>query len=129
MVQFQDSILKHLHHQKFSSMFFDMISKIHCAQILSCFDSRVNAWFTIWPIFLAFRLSPLIFFITFQMWFGLPHPSIASIFGCVCTHPIDIMGIHFLCCIHGNKCTRSHDVVHNTFVAIVWNVNFHMGWK
>jgi len=39
------------------------------------------------------------------------------------------MGIHLLRYVHGNKCTRTHDAVCNTFVAIVWDVSFHVGWK
>jgi hypothetical protein len=42
MVQFQDSILEHLHHHTFSIMFFDGTSETHCAQILSCFGPKVG---------------------------------------------------------------------------------------
>jgi hypothetical protein len=59
----------------------------------------------------------------------LSHPSIASIPWCVYTHPIDPMGIHILCCAHGNEHTGTHNEIRNTFVAIVQNVGFHMGWK
>jgi hypothetical protein len=59
---------------------------------------------------------------------GLPHPSIASIFWCVCTHPINLMGIHFLCCAHNNECIRTHDGVCDTFVDIVRDVGFHVWW-
>ncbi len=38
-------------------------------------------------------------------------------------------GIHLLHCVHGNERTRTHDVIHNTFVAIAWDVSFHMGRK
>ncbi len=38
---------------------------------------------------------------TLQIQFGLPHPLIASILRCVCTHPIDLMGMHLLRCVHG----------------------------
>jgi hypothetical protein len=48
---------------------------------------------------------------------------------CVCTHPIDTMGIHFLHYVHGNKRIGTHDTIHNTFVAIEWDVDFHMGWE
>jgi hypothetical protein len=47
----------------------------------------------------------------------------------VCTHLIDPMGIHVLCCAYDIKHTKTHDAVHNIFVAIVWNVSFHMGWE
>jgi hypothetical protein len=68
-----------------------------------------------------------IFFIVLQIWLGLPHPSIASIPWCMCTHQIDLMGIHLLCCAHANKLIWTHDAIHYTFVAIVKDVGFHVG--
>jgi hypothetical protein len=41
----------------------------------------------------------------------------------MCTHPIDPMDIHLLGCAYGNECTKTHDVVYNTFVG------FHMEWE
>jgi len=116
MVQLQGSISKHLHHHTFSNMLFDETSKAHHAQILSCFGPGVSAWLIVRPIFTTFQLSPPIFYTTFCMCFGLP--SITGIPRCVCTHPIDPMGIHFLCCAHGNKKIGTHDVICNTFVTI-----------
>ncbi len=37
--------------------------------------------------------------------------------------------IHFLCCVHGNGHTRTHDAIHDTIIVIVWNVGFHVGQK
>jgi hypothetical protein len=62
-----------------------------------------------------------------QMWLKLSHPSIASLPRCVCTHTINPMGIHFLCCAHDNECMVTHDAVCDTFVAIAQDVSFHMG--
>jgi hypothetical protein len=76
---------------------------------------------------LAFWLFFLVFSITLCMQLGLPRPSITSISQCVCTHPIDLMGIHLLRCVHNNKCIRTHDVIHNTFTPIAQNVGFHVG--
>jgi hypothetical protein len=56
-------------------------------------------------------------------------PSIASILQCVCTHPIDSMGIHLLCCAHGNKRIGTHDAICNNFATIMWDVSFHVGRK
>ncbi len=39
------------------------------------------------------------------------------------------MGIHFLHCAHGNERIKTHDAIRDTFVAIAWIVNFHMGQK
>jgi hypothetical protein len=63
------------------------------------------------------------------MWLGLTHPSIASLPQCVCTHTIDPMDIHLLYCAHGNECMRTHDAIHNTFVAIVQDVNLYVRQK
>jgi hypothetical protein len=59
----------------------------------------------------------------------ITHPSIIDIPWCMCTHPINFMGIYLFCCAHGNKHTWTHDAIHDTFVAIVHDVNSHMGWK
>jgi len=39
------------------------------------------------------------------------------------------MGIHLLRCVHGNEHMGTHDVVHDTFVAIMRDVGFHVGEK
>ncbi len=92
--------------------------KPHHAQILSCSGSRVGVCFIIRPVFLAFQLSSLVFYTTLCTRFGLPYPLITGIPQCVYTHCINPMGIHLLCCVHGNKHIRTHDAIHNTFVAI-----------
>jgi len=121
MVQLQDSILECLHHHTLSNMLSNEISEAHYAQILSCSSLGADIWLIVRLVFLAFWLSSLVFFTTLHMWLGLPHPSIAGILQCVCTHPISPMGIHFLCCAHG-----AHDVIHDTFAAIVWDASFHV---
>jgi hypothetical protein len=30
----------------------------------------------------------------------------------MCVHPIGPMGIHLLCCVHGNECIKTHDSWH-----------------
>ncbi len=108
-------------------MFFDKIYIAHHAWILSCFGPRVSVWLTTRPFSPSFWLDFSIFFIVFQIWLRLPHPSIVSIPWCVCTHPIDPMGIHLLCCVHANELTWTHDAIHYTFVAIMKDVGFHVG--
>jgi len=39
------------------------------------------------------------------------------------------MGIHFLCCALGNKRTKTHDAIHDTFTTIMWDVGFQMRWE
>jgi len=42
------------------------------------------------------------------------------------------MGIHFLCCVHGNKRAGTHDAIHDTFVTMcdmlvsMWDENNYM---
>jgi hypothetical protein len=62
MIQLQNSILKHLHHHNFFSIFFNKIFEAHCAWILSYFGLRVSSWLPIWLVFPAFQLSSLVFF-------------------------------------------------------------------
>jgi hypothetical protein len=129
MVQLQNSISECLHHHFFFNMFFKKIFEAHCAWISSCSNLGVGTWFITWLVFPTFQLSFPIFSITLCTRLGLPHPSIACIPWCVCTHPIDPMGIHLLCCAYNNKRTRTHDAIHNTFATIARDVGFHMGWK
>jgi hypothetical protein len=129
MVQFQDSILEHLHHHTLSNMPSDEIFKAHHGQILSCSGPRVNTWLIARLIFSAFRLSSPIFSIAFHTWLKLSHLSIVGIPQCVCTHPIDPTNIHFLHCVHGNERTGTHDAICNTFVAIMQDASLHMGWE
>jgi len=63
------------------------------------------------------------------MWLGLLHSSIAGIFQCLCTHPINLMCIHLLYYVQGNEHMGTHDVVCNTFATIARDVGFHVGWK
>jgi hypothetical protein len=110
-------------------MLFNKISKAHHAWILSCFGPGASIWLITKLVFLAFRLFSLGFFTTLCMRLGLHHPSIACILQCVCTHPIDPMGIHLLHCAHGNECTRPPDAICNTFAAIAWDGGFHVRWE
>jgi hypothetical protein len=59
----------------------------------------------------------------------LPHPLIVGIPWCMCTHPIDYMGVHLLRCTHDNEHTWTHDAICNTFVTIAWDDDFHVGHK
>jgi len=110
-----------------SNMIFDGIFEAHHAQILSCFGPGVGAWFIVWPIFLGWQLVFPIFSTTFWIQLQLPHPSIVSIFQCVCTHPIDPIGIHLLHCVHVNECIKTYDTVCDTFAAIVYDVGSTWG--
>ncbi len=129
MVQLQDSILERLHHHTFSSMFSDETFEVHHAWILSCFGIRTGVWFTTRPIFPTFQLSSLDFCTIVHTWLRLPHPLIAGILWCVCTHPINPLSIHLLHFVHGNEHTRTHDAICDTFATIAQDVGFHLGQK
>jgi len=83
----------------------------------------------VWSVFWTFQLFSPFFFTTFRTWFGLPHPLIASVPQCVCTHPINLIGIHLLHCVHDNEHIGTHVAIHNNFDAITWDVSFHMKWN
>ncbi len=119
--------ISRFHHHTITNMFSDEIFEAHHNQILSCLGPRVGAWFIIRLIFPTFQLFSPIFSTSLWMWLGLAHPSIASLPQWVCTHPIDSMGIHLLCCAHDNECMGTHDAIHNIFVAIVWDVGLYVG--
>ncbi len=127
MIQLQDFISKCIHHHTLSNMLFDGIFEAHRAQILSCSNLGMDVWLITWLIFPTFWLSSLVFSTTFRTWLGLPHPSTLCIPQCVCTHAINLMDIHLLCCAHGIELTGAHDVIHDTFAAIVQDANFHVG--
>jgi hypothetical protein len=84
-------------------------------------------WFIVQPIFPTFRLSSPNFPTMFWTQLKLPHPSIACILLCVCTHPIDPMGVHLLHYTHGNEHIGTYDAIHDIFVVIAWDVGFHVG--
>jgi hypothetical protein len=132
VVHFQDYILKCLHLHTLSRMFFNGTFEAHRVQILSCSGPKASIWFIVRPVFPTFRLFSPIFCSALHMQLGLPHPSIVSILRCVCTHPIDPIGIHFLRCAHGNKCIGTHDAIHDTFAPLhemlvsTWDENNYM---
>jgi hypothetical protein len=127
MVQLQDSISECLHHQTFFNMLSDNIYETNHVQVLSSFGPKVSAWLTIWLIFLGFQLASSVFSTSLQIQFKLPHPLIVGIPWCVCTHLINPMGIHLLCCGHGIEHTWIHDAICDTFATIVQDVDFHVG--
>ncbi len=129
MVHLQYSILECLHHHTFSNMLSSGTFVAHCTQILSCSRPKACVWLIVRLVFPAFWLSSPVFCTTLHMWLGLPHPLIACILQCVCTHPIYPMGIHLLFCAHGNERIGTYDVICDTFATITWDVGFHMGQK
>jgi len=60
------------------------------------------------------------------MQLGLPHPSITNNPRCMCTHPINAMGVHLLHCVHSNEHTSTHDVIHDTFANLDAGIELEM---
>ncbi len=92
---------------------------------LIMFWPSVNIWHIVQLVFLAFRLSSLIF--SFQMWLRLPHLSIVSAID-VCAHIPSTLYV-CTCCTCDNECTWTHDIICNTFFTVMQDANFHVGWK
>jgi hypothetical protein len=88
-------------------------------------EDFVNGFPLMFPIF---RLSSLFFSKTLKTHLYYHILQLQTSFD-VCTHPINLMSIHFLCCTHDNECIGTHDEVPNTFVAIMRDVGFHVGKK
>jgi len=129
MVWLQDSILERLYYHTLFNMLSNMIFETHRARILSCFGLGVNVWLIIWSTFPTFWLYFPPFFTMFEMWFGLPHPSITGIFQCMCTHPIDVTIVHLLHYTHDNERMGTHDAICDIFATIAQDVVFHVGWN
>ncbi len=102
-------------------------SKFHLKMFAPSYPFQHVFWQDIWrrlcSKFIMFwpkgkHLSSPVFCTTLHIQLGLPHPSIISIPRCVCTHPINLMGIHILHWIHDNKCIRTHDAIRDTFTSL-----------
>jgi hypothetical protein len=76
--------------------------------------------------YLFFHLTLDVFFTLLHIRLGLSHPLVLGVSHCICSQPLDLIGIHILCCIHGEKRMALHDVVHGAFVTIVKNARFHV---
>jgi hypothetical protein len=69
--------------------FFEEIVEIYRAQILSCYGPKVSVLLTLWTIFQIVQLYFLVLSTSLWTQLRLPHPSIASILWCMCTHLIN----------------------------------------
>jgi hypothetical protein len=86
--------------------------------------------FRLWGKNLVYNLMNFlnfsIFFTLLRMRFKVLYLSIVGFSQCVCTYPINLMGVYFLRYTHNNEHIETHDIVCNTFVIIVWDVVFHV---
>lgn len=103
-----------------------MILYSHCTCLKSCVGLGSRAWLFTHPIFFSFRMAFNIFFITLCTKLGFPQLMVKGLAHCICGHPIDLMGIHFLQCSHGREHIIFHDAVQDAFVSIVKNVRFYV---
>ncbi len=110
--------LEGLHHHTFSNMFF-MLNFYHVLALRWALHLYLISFPNLLIIFPSF-------FHSFQTWLGLLYLSItcllqcvcidlsiASIFWCVCTHPINLISIHLLRCTHGNPWCNSWHFCHH----------------
>jgi hypothetical protein len=51
------------------------------------------------------------FSITLHIKLGLSHPLLLGVSHCICSQPLDPMGIHLFCCAHGGEKMTSHNVM------------------
>jgi hypothetical protein len=56
----------------------------------------------------------------------LSHPLVFGVSHCICSEPLDPIGIHLLCCTHCGERMASHDVVWDVFTTITIDVRFHV---
>jgi hypothetical protein len=106
MVQLQDSISERLHHHTLCIMLFNGTFKVHHARI-----SIVLAQGQAFSLQFDQFSWPFDYLPQFLSQHFVHDLTIVSISRCVCTHPIDPMGIHLLCCVHNNKHKGIHDVI------------------
>jgi hypothetical protein len=128
MVQLQDSISECLHHHTLSNMLFDGTFEAYCAQILSCFSLGASTWLITQLIFSLLIVFPsFLCNISYATW---TTPSLNCRHFSMCVHASHWpYGYPFLCCVHDNKHTRTHDAIHDTFANITRDVSFHVGCK
>lgn len=96
MVWHQHFILEHLQHNTFFNILSNENPNVHWTHILSCSCLSMGAQFTIQLIFSMFLLSFAKHFTTLPILARIFHLSIVSFFQCMCTQPINPLGVHSL---------------------------------
>jgi hypothetical protein len=71
-------------------------------------------------------LSLIIVFTTLRIQLELPHLLVTCLTHCVCTHLIDLLGIHLLQCSCGNEHIGTHDTFHDVLHPLQRNLVFHV---
>jgi hypothetical protein len=125
----QENILEKLHDHCFISIISNLPFDSHWACLKLCARSNVYTWLSTYSIILFFRLASNVFSIALHTKLGLSHPLVLWVSHYICNQPLDLMGFHLLCYIHGGERTTSHDVVWNAFVVIVKDARFHVSKK
>jgi hypothetical protein len=64
------------------------------------------------------------FFTTLCIKLGVSHPLILGVSHCICSQPLDVMGIHLFHYTHGADKMVLHDVVRDVFMAIGKSARF-----
>jgi len=73
-----------------------------------------------------FYLALNIFFFEMRTKLGLPHLLALRLSNDICGQPLNSMGIHLFCCIHGKERMTSHDAMWDAFASIMRDVGFHV---
>jgi hypothetical protein len=122
---FQESVSKILHNQSFFNILSNLPSNLHYAHLKFCIRLGVRAWLSVCPIILFIHLASNIFSSVVQCapsWASpIYWPLACHIYG----QPLDLMGIHLFCYIHGGEKKTSHNVIWDAFVSITKDVGFH----
>ncbi len=89
----------------------------------------MGAWLLTHPIIIFSRMVLDVFSITLCTRLGFPHPLVLKMSYCICSQPLDPMGIPLVQCVHGGERMASHGVVWNAFEVITRDEKFHVSWK
>ncbi len=86
----------------------------------------VNTWLSTRPSIFFFHMVSNDFSTALCIRLCLSHLLILGVSHCICSQPLDPMGIHLFHCIHGGEKMVSHDVVRDVFTAIGKSARFHV---
>jgi hypothetical protein len=107
----QKSVLKRLHDHSFINILVYLPFDSHQTHLRSYAGTCVGAWLLARLIIPFFHLPSYVLFTTLRIKLGLSHPLLLEVSHCICNQHLNIMGIHFLHCVHGGETMALHDVV------------------
>jgi hypothetical protein len=111
VIQLQKTISKRLHDYSFSNIILNMSFDSHWTCLKSYARPSVETWLYACLVISCFCLPSNVFPSTLQTKLNLPHPLALGLTHCIYAQPLNPIGIHLLCCAHGEKKTTSHDAI------------------